>query len=582
MQATLTLCLLILLTTVEHVAGVRIRKDNLYLHRRQGRQVPNASREKHRAPDAGHDTMVGLNITGSNTNDLPVQTALPHILSETQHMVSFSDPGEFAVMALASGGGGWFACSAGSLAIILFADLLSGRNPVKRLQGLKLVQELLRNAFGTLVLTTSYDLMVSFGYGAFESGCFIGCIYAVASISACGMWYHMNRVGLQHRGSILLCCYTSACFCAVAFACAAQSAAVWRHSHVLLGVMVSARMLAGLVIGMLLVIETNTVSQVTPAQGMVQFGVLRGAGKVAGLGLGPLMTALTSSVMHPTSIELRVAYSAWTLVSLYVPLLMAAFFLMPNNFVELASEKCRQDAEWTAEVEESPDGTVKVETLSSAERRQIWILSLMFGIQRSFSSASIESATSFILENEFKWRLQSIGVAVGGSFVIGAVLMCIFRALQQGFQASETRALRLSASLSVIGGLLFLPGTGKILSGLSMAISSPETNPHQEYIAVLTADCLLFPCFFFANGLLEGLAFRCSTSGTMTSVDNYVLAQVGFQQLMRCIASGASRFILDRHGRFWYALVQVFLSATGLTVCLRVGRGLEAKQTPFK
>merc|ERR1719198_411553 len=98
--------------------------------------------------------------------------------------------------------------------------------------------------------------------------------------------------------------------------------------------------------------------------------------------------------------------------------------------------------------------------------------------------------------------------------------MCILVALQQCFQASETRMLRLSASLCVIGGLLFLPGTGKIFSRLSVATSSSVANPHQEYIAVLIADCVIFPSFFFADGQLEGLAFRCSMSETITSVDN--------------------------------------------------------------
>lgn len=254
------------------------------------------------------------------------------------------------------------------------------------------------------------------------------------------------------------------------------------------------------------------------------------------------------------------------IVLLSIPLLIALYAFIPENLEDIIKEKEIQDSEFAQDT-----SNLEVENLGTDIVRTIWWQGLCFGVVRAFSVSSVEAATALILEHEFQWRLGAIGLAVGFSFMCGLPFSCAARLLQKIFRVTDSKIMLGSALLALCATLFFIPAVSSMI-----AVVAHGSNI--EVLILIFADCLIFPAFYFASGMLDGFAIRCSRDDTPYSLNNYQMLDTMVQNtIAQSILPPIARSVIFYCGRGSYALLQASVSMCGCASCCHVVQLLKHK-----
>jgi hypothetical protein len=304
-------------------------------------------------------------------------------------------------------------------------------------------------------------------------------------------------------------------------------------------------------------------TQVTPRDDFVPFGLTINCVRTLSLGIGPLLTSVAALSTHSNTVEEKAAaiVSIMALPSLGES--MFVWWFLPASAAELdgliESKQAIDAASRAATQSHGAAGKLSMDTdgWDTSRKQSAWLGAVFFGVGRALCVSSIESATSFILEDEFKWSLHSIGIAVGVALMLGLPVSMLLKAAQHIFSVLDLQAMLGIQILAAAAATLFIPGMGKVFPIGAAGLKNDEA-------LVLLADSLMFPSLYIANGYVDGLAMKCCEEGTLYCVENYLLFNLVAQDAFaRFLAPSVTRVVVAHAGRGCYAAVQCILSLLG-------------------
>eukprot|EP00746_Dinoflagellata_sp_MGD_P151899 gnl/MRDRNA2_/MRDRNA2_83310_c0_seq1.p1 gnl/MRDRNA2_/MRDRNA2_83310_c0~~gnl/MRDRNA2_/MRDRNA2_83310_c0_seq1.p1 ORF type:complete len:340 (-),score=67.94 gnl/MRDRNA2_/MRDRNA2_83310_c0_seq1:12-986(-) len=221
----------------------------------------------------------------------------------------------------------------------------------------------------------------------------------------------------------------------------------------------------------------------------------------------------------------------------------------------------------SAEGEE--ENAVDVTILAESDRERMWWAAMTYGVERALMVSALEAATSLILEIEFGWDINDVGLAVGLTFLLGLPVTLLLDLGRKNGMISETKLLTGLAITVVTSSVFFFPNIT-----LAFGASGLPT-----VVIILMADCLIFSSGFFANGILDGFAVQCSVPGTVCSLENINLIDAfGQDTLARLTGPALARYLTSSHGRGAYSILQLCVSSLGCLTCLSVVSQLQSLQ----
>jgi len=357
----------------------------------------------------------------------------------------------------------------------------------------------------TLILPYSYLTAVSVGLGAVYSGFLIGMYMTGVMLGSVMMWFllvwsptlweHARRLSLAAASCNLL---GSAIYCAISSGIDTTGAED-RHSSVLpiSGIAIAllgSRLLDGFGTGIIVQLAVVNVthlfaSKERPSQmANNQFAVMMG------IGLGPLMGSAVCKLdfCHPDSEPLAACGIA------YVGTAVAALIVVAVRFPELHGTI---EDHTPAQVPSVPAHTlVQNEGQSKQEsqlslRTKIIIASsgLAMNAMRGFVISGLEAATSLLLEDEYGWNRNDIGVVIGVCFLACVPVKAFYERSKSWLKV--TQWIRLMSILAIAGSLLLFSPACHLL------------GPGGKHCGVilLLGDAVLFPTLFLGDSLNSGL-----------------------------------------------------------------------------
>lgn len=298
-------------------------------------------------------------------------------------------------------------------------------------------------------------------------------------------------------------------------------------------------------------------AKVTPASEMVDFEIYKQCARTLGIGGGPLLSAFCSFLLQrigQDSTGLRSAMPATIIIIAWVVFSLRVLNHFPQDAAAMdAMHEAKLEADQVASV--SSERALEESSLMTAgdplriidARRCVVVMGMLYGIERSFIVSALESATAFLLEEEFKYSPVHAGLAVGSTFLFALPAMTAIRYC--------------GSSASSNAGLLKICTHGACFSSLLLfTYWSP---------LILLSCALIFSTSYLASSITDGLALAYAEPGTALCIENYVLAdQIGQNTVARLLGPVAARAAI-RHGggRATYACFQVLVSVIGVAIC---------------
>jgi MFS family permease len=274
---------------------------------------------------------------------------------------------------------------------------------------------------------------------------------------------------------------------------------------------------------------------------------------VLGLGFGPLLEAGQNQIYgvvcgsYPTSGR-GAEYQGMVVLALFVVLVTSIF---PKT------EEIRDRIPESRPRTESESRNEEFSATSYPYRFAILACLIICGI-RSFSMASIESATAMLLDDTFGLSERAVGLLISVTFIFTVPLKMFFDSV--GGIGRHANSIRLLMLICVLGCLLLRVDLGKLLSGGS-------TNGRVAVIIV--ADALLFPAIFLTGAVIESVGFRlASPEGTLFSTNNYVaMTNVAATIFGRGLGPPTARAILTTpSGQTAYSWQQLLISSLAVVL----------------
>lgn len=183
----------------------------------------------------------------------------------------------------------------------------------------------------------------------------------------------------------------------------------------------------------------------------------------------------------------------------------------------------------------------------------------------AMAALMLESATSFILQDQYDWQVWLIGLFIGCAFNVSAAI--VFGA---GFV--NERDLISPTKLSVLC-LVFVCGGSVLLFNFG------------ESYQILIGDVLVYPTEGTVMSLALGLMYTVADSNSWYNIENMNLLVTAWDGVTRVVSPTLSRTIIEQYGRNAYAGTQLVLSFTaGIFLFSQVHRmmGTEPSATKGK
>lgn len=466
-------------------------------------------------------------------------------------------------------------------------DVLNGRERL-RMQALFLVSLFFSGAAATNIVPEAFDLCLDLKALASGAGGALGWVLADSATFSgvlLGLPFLFRFVTLlwarctitlpwdQRRVRDSLVGATAGCvafnvLCGLATGPTARLSAGWS-----VGLLILAR--SGLsLFGFIGLVQRQMALHATPKSEYVPFNVARSVVMSLGIGSGPLLSAAIARAMPAASAGARIAVSCYILAACLVMWLAVFVATTPTDLepmmdaaarIELAaSEKACQEK--NKDLGEEGRSAVLAEEAQSerlaaldALRKQIFIASLLIGLERCMLVSGLESATSFIFETEYQLPNRDAALLIGCTFIYGMPLALAVLYVRHVKWVSDQRLVLGLSSVAVCAtSLLFQYCSDDEVgcSALSMGL-------------ICTSDVIAFPMAYLGQGIVDGIAIELAMSPHPSpwSRENYMLASsmIG-DGLGRFVGPTAARFLVDKLGRSAYAAFMLVCAAlTGLS-----------------
>jgi len=274
--------------------------------------------------------------------------------------------------------------------------------------------------------------------------------------------------------------------------------------------------------------------------------------------VGPLVSPILSRCTGLVEVRIRSADSGYATALVWAFMFIFSLVFLPRDMEPILDEVRRRRSDDVQNKEEVSDMPVQ-------QRRSIWWSGVFFTAERSFTIPALEAAAIFVLEEEFGWRAQESGFAVGLTFLTLLPSTSLLMWIKAKKLASDTSLLKCVVSLGAVVTILFFP-----IKGAQAALATT---------LLLVTDCIVFSAGFASEGAMNGFATnQCEGIGSFYSTSNYILATQTIRVVPRALSPVVSRYIISAHGRAMYAGVQFLIASMGCLSCFYVAAPIEAQR----
>jgi len=414
-----------------------------------------------------------------------------------------------------------------------------------------------------IIIPGSYDITIGLGSNATMSGFLIG-VHPVGM--ALGSLLGKLLLRLDNHAQIRCTIIASLLFLALLSLCfAALLDCSWAGSSSLLALLLCLRTSSGVLIGAINVLMNVMALRVTPLTEVASLSIMIQAARNMGLCLGPLAGSLLLAALHGRAVGSppleRGGLPVLTTAAFWALAALTFSVKAPSEIAPLVEETLV--ANKRVGTGKRPGSEISPQQLASGHRKVLVVLGSIFCFERGFSVASIEVATTLILELQFGRSSEAIGFALG---VICAVT--VFHGL-------------LSLSLlhsGWVGEVQYLKGLGAVgTCSVVFLFNWRASSP----LLIIMADCMLYACMFTSNGITDAIASQASLPNTAYSMENFAVAKTWATPLARAVAAPLARFVVAGFGRNSYAGCQLLVAGISLvTTCKMAAVLRQAEEAP--
>lgn len=330
-------------------------------------------------------------------------------------------------------------------------------------------------------------------------------------------------------------------FCGMTVLAGASQPAPWYAFALLM-----ARFVDGLGTGIAVQFRLTATLHLFPSQQRASWMATQYLFTVLGIGAGPALTAavdVSSSALGTSgasSLHCRVAF-------LYVGIVASCCFVVISSFPSLRDIQDRylESEAGLGDGSQQPSGASTL--YRHVDRRAICVCALLaMCALRAFVVSALESASAFILEEDYGWGVSNIGVTISCCYLSIIPLKAISNSFKDRWPLASWvqgfAVLALSGSLLILKRACFLP---EPLGCASMLI---------------LADFIVFPSIYMSDTLSFGLLFKTSfilperswLAPNLVMIYSVVLAN----GVSRTIAPPAVRIAIHEQSQDAYAMVQ--------------------------
>jgi len=398
----------------------------------------------------------------------------------------------------------------------------------------------------SVIIPDSLTLTQALGGSEADSGSMIGYFMlagAIGSVFAIPipsmypkMWWERIKSVLTSTFMLLACGVALYLIVTVAVAGGHHQSHLWR-------LLIAARMTGGFAYGLGTSLLWGSFPRMVPPEKQIPATTTMMLFHVTGIGLGPLVASFArvpSAVAdhfadrHVESRDDVVAVAVMSLAMLCTQ-------------VYIVSTKC-PSLEEEPNHECSVDEEAKLQFNGTTDfcfgQRAFLCCTLIMGAMRSYIVSSLEVATADILEKDFLWKLFSIGIAIGLTFLTFVPLKLSMETFR--LYATNTTLVRCLLGISVVGTIfLFSP------EGLFHSVDAKSAS-------LLFGDVLVFPSIFVSDALIRGLQSRLATpTGTLFSIENLSPMMNLLNMGARFLGPWLARLSLELGNQAVYAATQL-------------------------
>eukprot|EP00929_Paragymnodinium_shiwhaense_P109679 TRINITY_DN76164_c0_g1_i1.p1 TRINITY_DN76164_c0_g1~~TRINITY_DN76164_c0_g1_i1.p1 ORF type:complete len:604 (+),score=117.82 TRINITY_DN76164_c0_g1_i1:59-1870(+) len=374
------------------------------------------------------------------------------------------------------------------LVVAWFAYKAVGRSPSDTACFIGLLPLFSGSVMFMLPVMDTYKMSMALGWGAGLSGIMLGIFNLGVVITEVAVWFVLSK---QHdfwknwsRSVIIwshcLCCIGSLIYAGAGFVMTIGYPEGWndRLAYALL----FGRVVIGAGFGSCLQLLMTAFPHLTPSLERPAQMVQVVLAFTLGVGLGPMAAALANGVNFcPAHVpRYEVAGLLMLVVSLASLVGVALFFPCLDKCTDYLSQSETQVVEHEAD---------------AAKSRSVIIGSLLMKMNRTFVVSGLEVATTVILEVDFGWSCETIGLALGGIFVCVLPVKFLFEATSG--QMSMVAWVRLLSFCSTIGTVMLFTGC--------CAYMHLGANSFGCAFTLLVGNAILFPTLNLGDGLCTGM-----------------------------------------------------------------------------
>lgn len=468
---------------------------------------------------------------------------------------------------------GWICSSRSGCNTDKNANAQRNRFDLFSLQATFLVDSFLEMASFTALIPESYNLAHDLGFGAAASGILISGFFWLWGLGAFGAhklletWPKLSvKIAVVMMNWIQLACF-------IAFALVADPPKMMpiRTPAERFACLLALRFLMGFCQSASNTYRQILASRCTLNSQMVRFNVCTMCTTAIGIGSGPLVSAVAVMFSGAVGAPARTAIVACAFVVPWASYMLTAMMIAPSSIDHLLDDKALADVEDAASkmYGSSPRSTPGLEDAlpftSKQGRRSVWVAGAIFGTERAFIVSALEAGTAFVLQEEFHWSTESIGLAIGVTFFVSLPLTVVLEGARSYRLVTDLQLLCSSCCICAVAALLFFPYTGTILS----------MGGDSRAGLILVADCLMFSFGFLGNGVMDGLCVKSSIEHSYYSCQNFIIVSNTLRSLARGLGPPIARAVLSSYGRSVYADFQFVLAVLSCLTCLHVVSGVQ-------
>jgi len=444
----------------------------------------------------------------------------------------------------------------------------------------------------TAIVPTVYDLAISFNVGGTFSGAVIGLVFASTALGA--LLHHMLSLGSRPFRHV----YIASCAIMPVGPAVYALSALRFSTTASQWMMLSARVISGIPLGILWVVGHAMVAKVTRPSLVIHGYLLYNLAFCVGTGLGPIVSSFSLRYIAPQlpSLDHNVVPAAMLCIA-HLAILVLCWCLLPSVEKTFRGEKMVEDIRQLAtlaavsfrkgdmrtppkavkdcDVLESETngstrhyqrasfrGTVRpVSTQITEKDKEFRVLGvlriyIMAETLLLFSTGASESATLYALQVDYHWS------PMDGGYIIGLCL-CGYAPLAlmvQWLRRCISDAAILANSLVLAAAMTWL-----LHPGACAWFERKWPAPGRTCAPLIIAfDALAWPLISLVRGILEGFLYDFAG---IARANHLSAALTVVTSLAYAVSSPLARWFITSGGVTRYALVQIVTNGLAVVAC---------------